>query len=119
MTEKEFLTEFAKRYETLNLNYDINDNTRETFIDQFLKQIHHKYYEVEFISKEKELSFGGIPVKFDESTLNPTLILTDGEGKAIGELTEGVHTLYNQEGKVIGWSNLTQEELRKLYKDNS
>lgn len=58
MTEKEFLTEFAKRYETLNLNYDINDNTRETFIDQFLKQIHHKYYEVEFVKKETVGSTG-------------------------------------------------------------
>lgn len=54
MTEKEFLTEFAKRYERVVV---INDDTitsdaiRKTFIDQFLKQIHCEYFEVEFVKK--------------------------------------------------------------------
>jgi len=71
MTEKEFLTEFAKRYETLNLKYDVNDNVRETFIDQFLKQIHYEYYEVEFVKRDhyndsEPLTFQGVPIVFDK-----------------------------------------------------
>lgn len=54
--------------------------------------------------------------QFDEN-LGPDLIVTNEEGKAIGVLEQGVNTLYNKEGKVIGWSNLTAEELRKMYNE--
>ena len=43
MSEEEFLDLFAKRYEDINLKYDVNPNVRKDFIRNFLTE-HRKNY---------------------------------------------------------------------------
>lgn len=109
MNEKELIVNFIEKLDNekwrgIIPNYDAIDE----WVDEYLKEIHKEYYEVEFKKKEEH--------QFDED-LGPDLIVTDDEGKAIGVLEQGVNTLYSKQGKVIGWSNLTAEELRKMYNE--